>query len=100
MTRFFITETQKYFAALDIPIFEVFGQSECTGPHTLSYPGSWKMGTCGRPMLGTESKLDPNNGELCYRGRHIFMGYMYMPDQTASTIDSEGWLHSGDVAGN
>jgi long-chain-fatty-acid--CoA ligase ACSBG len=36
--------------------------------------------------------------ELCYRGRHIFMGYMYMPDKTAETIDEEGFLHSGDVA--
>jgi long-chain-fatty-acid--CoA ligase ACSBG len=56
------------------------------------------MGTCGRPLYGTESKVDPNNGELCYRGRHIFMGYMYMPDKTAETIDNEGYLHSGDVA--
>ena len=37
-------------------------------------------------------------GELCYRGRHIMMGYMYMPKETAETIDSEGYLHSGDVA--
>ena len=29
-------------------------------------------------MLGTESKLDKDNGELSYRGRHIFMGYMYV----------------------
>ena len=42
--------------------------------------------------------LDPVTGELCYRGRHIFLGYMYMPDKTAETIDEEGFLHSGDVA--
>jgi long-chain-fatty-acid--CoA ligase ACSBG len=49
-------------------------------------------------MCGTESKVDPSTGELCYRGRHIFMGYMYMPEKTAETIDEEGFLHSGDVA--
>ena len=49
-------------------------------------------------MPGTESIIDPVTGELCYRGRHIFMGYMFMPDKTAETIDEDGYLHSGDVA--
>jgi long-chain-fatty-acid--CoA ligase ACSBG len=91
-------DTLWYFASLDIPIYEVFGQSECTGPHTISVAEQWKIGYCGRPMKGTESMLVPENGELCYRGRHIFMGYMYMPDKTRETIDPEGWLHSGDVS--
>jgi long-chain-fatty-acid--CoA ligase ACSBG len=91
-------DTLLYFASLDIPIYEVFGQSECTGPHTVSGPPCWKIGTCGRPMKGTESMLVPSTGELCYRGRHIFMGYMHMPDKTAETIDEDGFLHSGDVA--
>jgi len=91
-------DTLNYFASLDIPVYEVFGQSECTGPHTLSWTNAWKVGYCGRPLPGTETKIDPVTGELCYRGRHIFMGYMYMEEQTASTIDNEGYLHSGDVA--
>ena len=91
-------ETVRYFASLDIPIFEVFGQSECTGPHTVSAPGQWRIGYCGRPIRGSETKIAAGNQELCYRGRHIFMGYMYMPDKTAETIDEEGYLHSGDVA--
>jgi long-chain-fatty-acid--CoA ligase ACSBG len=91
-------ETLWYFASLDIPVFEVFGQSECTGPHTVSAAKQWKIGTCGRPMEGTVSRIDPHNGELCYRGRHIFMGYMYMEKETSETIDDEGFLHSGDVA--
>jgi long-chain-fatty-acid--CoA ligase ACSBG len=91
-------ETINYFSSLDIPVYEVFGQSECTGPHTISNADQWIVGYCGRPMLGTESMLVKDNGELCYRGRHIFMGYMYMPDKTKETIDSDGWLHSGDVA--
>ena len=90
-------ETVWYFASLDIPVYEVFGQSECTGPHTVSAPGVWKVGKCGRPLYGTESKIEAT-GELAYRGRHIFMGYMYMPDKTKETIDSDGFMHSGDVA--
>lgn len=87
-----------YFSSLDIPVFEVFGQSECTGPHTVSYFDNWRVGYCGRPIKGTQSRIDPNNGELSYKGRHIFMGYMYSPAETAATIDDEGYLHSGDVA--
>mmetsp|Transcript_28982 Transcript_28982/g.57851 ORF Transcript_28982/g.57851 Transcript_28982/m.57851 type:complete len:661 (-) Transcript_28982:143-2125(-) len=91
-------ETLNYFASLDVHIYEVFGQSECTGPHTFSSTHCWKIGSCGRPMKGTVSKIDKTTGELCYRGRHVFMGYMYMPDKTAETIDEDGFLHSGDVA--
>ena len=91
-------ETLWYFGSLDIPVYEVFGQSECTGPHTVSFANQWKIGACGRPMLGTESMIVPANGELCYRGRHIFMGYMYDAAKTAETIDEQGYLHSGDVA--
>jgi acyl-CoA synthetase (AMP-forming)/AMP-acid ligase II len=48
--------------------------------------------------MGTESLIAPGTGELCYRGRHIFMGYMFSPENTAATIDDLGYLHSGDVA--
>jgi len=91
-------ETLYYFASLDIPVYEVFGQSECTGPHTVSAAKCWKIGYCGRPIRGSETMIAPGTNELCYRGRHVFMGYMYMPDKTAETIDEEGYLHSGDVA--
>jgi long-chain-fatty-acid--CoA ligase ACSBG len=91
-------DTVEYFASLDIPIFEVFGQSECTGPHTVACPHQWIIGYCGRPMPGTETMIAEGTNELCYRGRHVFMGYMYMDDKTDETIDADGYLHSGDVA--
>ena len=49
-------------------------------------------------MPGTISKVASENKELFYTGRHIFMGYMYMPDKTAETFDDQGFLRSGDVA--
>lgn len=87
----------KYFGSLDIPLYEVFGQSECTGPHTVCYHKEWIIGTCGRPMYGTESMIMPDTGELRYRGRHIFMGYMYDEESSKKTIDPQGYLCSGDV---
>jgi long-chain-fatty-acid--CoA ligase ACSBG len=47
-------------------------------------------------MVGSETRLGAD-GEICYRGRHVFMGYMYMEAQTQETIDADGFLHSGDV---
>jgi len=90
-------DTLWYFSSLGLPIYEVFGQSECSGPQTVSCAGNWKVGSAGRPMVGTESKVC-EGGEIAYRGRHIMMGYMYMEEQTKAAIDSDGFLHSGDVA--
>jgi len=87
----------EYFASIDIPILELFGQSECSGPHATNSPSAWKIGTVGRPLPGTETKIDPNNGELIYSGRHIFAGYLHMDDKTKEAIDADGFLHSGDV---
>lgn len=87
----------RYFTSLDIPIMELFGQSECTGPHAVNTYAAFKIGSVGRPLLGTETMLAKDTGELCYRGRHIFAGYLGMPDKTKETVDEQGWLHSGDV---
>uniref|UniRef100_A0A7S2Y6D0 AMP-dependent synthetase/ligase domain-containing protein n=1 Tax=Entomoneis paludosa TaxID=265537 RepID=A0A7S2Y6D0_9STRA len=87
----------RYFMSLDIPIMELFGQSECCGPYTINKLSAFKIGTVGRPLEGTEGRNDPENGELQYRGRHIFAGYKGMEQETKKTIDEEGWMYSGDV---
>lgn len=91
-------DTLDYFASLDIPILELFGQTECTGPHSSSKLNAWKIGYCGRSLPGTKTKIDHETGELRYTGRHIFMGYIYMPELTEQSFDSEGYLKSGDIA--
>jgi len=94
-------ETLDYFMSLYIPIYEIYGMSECSGPQTVNVPGKHKTGTAGPALPGCEMKIqDPDaqgNGEIVYRGRHIFMGYMKNDKATAETIDEEGFLHSGDI---
>ena len=88
----------EYFASLDIPVLELFGQSECTGPHTSNFSYAWKIGSIGRDIPGVKSKQDAAMKEFCMFGRHIMMGYMKMEEKTKEAVDEEGWLHSGDVA--
>ncbi|XP_059616364.1 very long-chain-fatty-acid--CoA ligase bubblegum [Phlebotomus argentipes] len=94
-------ELKKYFMSLDLPIMDAFGMSETTGGHTLTNPDAYNFNTVGRTLAGTETKIhepdDKGHGEICMRGRNVFMGYLNEQDKTNETLDEEGWLHSGDI---
>ena len=53
--------------------------------------GQHKAGSTGKSIPGSEIKIEnpdrDGNGEICYRGRHIFMGYMHDENTTSKTID-------------
>ena len=88
--------TLEFFLALGIPIMEVYGMSECTGPATISMPDRYRTGSVGWVIPGGEVKI-AEDGEICMRGRHVLKGYYKNPEATAEAIDSDGWLHSGDI---
>jgi len=88
--------TLEFFLSLGIPIMEVYGMSECTGPATVSLPNKYKTGWVGTVMQGTELKIAAD-GEICMRGRHVFKGYFKNEAATKETVDEDGWLHSGDI---
>uniref|UniRef100_A0A665X032 long-chain-fatty-acid--CoA ligase n=1 Tax=Echeneis naucrates TaxID=173247 RepID=A0A665X032_ECHNA len=94
-------DTLEYFMSLNMPLMELFGMSESTGPHTVSVNNSYHITSCGKVMPGCKTKLEnpdaEGNGEICLWGRNIFMGYLNMPDKTAEALDQDGWLHSGDL---
>lgn len=91
-------DTLEYFLSLGIPITEVYGMSECTGPGTVSLPEPFKFrtGWAGPTVPGTELAI-AEDGEVLMRGRHVFKGYFKNEEATKETMDAEGWLHSGDV---
>jgi long-subunit acyl-CoA synthetase (AMP-forming) len=88
--------TLEFFLSLGIPILEVYGMSECTGPATYSPPDNYRTGKCGIVLPGAEVKI-AEDGEICMRGPHVFKGYLKDEESTKNALDADGWLHSGDI---
>ncbi|HZY04293.1 MAG TPA: AMP-binding protein [Anaeromyxobacteraceae bacterium] len=89
-------ELFEYFQALGIPLIEGYGMTESSGVISVNRQEAPLVGTVGEPIVGIEVKL-AEDGEICTRGPHVFQGYFKDPEQTARTIDPEGWLHTGDI---
>ena len=89
-------EVIKFFHAIGIPLAELWGMSETCGAGTVNPPDKIKIGTVGPPSPGVEIKL-ADDGEVMIRGRIIMDGYRNQPEKTAETIDSDGWLATGDI---
>jgi long-chain acyl-CoA synthetase len=86
-----------FFQTLGIPLHELYGMSETTGPATTNLSGAFRIGSVGKALPGVEVELGEDD-ELLMRGGVITDGYYKLPVDTAESFDSEGWLHSGDLA--
>lgn len=108
-------------ATFGIPVFEGYGQTECTAAATVTSEEDFATGHVGGPLpcneitlfdvpemgyLSTDSTHGSSDesriacrgrGEVCFRGPNVFAGYYRQPDKTAEAIDRDGWLHSGDI---
>jgi long-chain acyl-CoA synthetase len=89
-------EVIEFFHALGLPLAELWGMSETTGAGACNPPGKVKIGTVGPAAPGIEIKL-ADDGEVLIRGPVVMPGYRNAPDKTAEAIDSDGWLHTGDI---
>jgi long-chain acyl-CoA synthetase len=85
----------KYYHGIGVPLRQVYGQTEGTGPTTIHQSDQIEPTNVGPPLPGVEVRLD-EDGEILVRGGNVFMGYYREPDATAQTL-VDGWLHSGDV---
>jgi long-chain acyl-CoA synthetase len=88
------TEILSWFRAIGVPLTEGYGMSETTA--VLTWANDPKPGCVGRAATGVELKI-AEDGEVLCRGGNNFVGYLGKPEQTAETIDADGWLHTGDI---
>jgi long-chain acyl-CoA synthetase len=88
-------ELISWYRAIGVPLSEIYGMSESTGPMTWE-PTRVKAGTVGVAFPGTECFL-AEDGEVCIRGGNVFLGYLDDPEKTADALDPDGTLHSGDI---
>ncbi|KAL4239229.1 hypothetical protein ACF0H5_000046 [Mactra antiquata] len=89
------------------PVLEGYGQTECSAICSLQVPGDGAVGNVGPPLRCNYIKLvdvpDMNymasdgKGEVCIKGPNVFKGYLKDPEKTQDAMDTDGWLHTGDV---
>jgi long-chain acyl-CoA synthetase len=89
-------ELIRWYLALGMRMYEVYGQTENAGLATVMPMHAIKLGTVGKPVPYGEVSLS-GDGEILIRGEFVFMGYLNQPERTAETVDRDGWLHTGDV---
>jgi len=81
---------------LGLDVLEGYGMTETAPIIAFTRPGDIIPGCSGLPLPGVECKLV--DGELCVKGPNLMKGYYNRPEETAQVIDSDGWLHTGDLA--
>ncbi len=102
--RFFISgaaalngEIARWFDAAGILILEGYGLTETSAGSSVNRPTKNKFGTIGIPFEGTEFRV-AEDGELLIKGPGVMDGYHNLDEATAETLESDGWLHTGDIA--
>ncbi len=98
----FNQDVEKLLRSIDFPYTVGYGMTECAPIICYEDWKYFKPGSCGKAAPRMEVRIDSEDpehivGEILTRGDNVMLGYYKNPEATAQVIDSEGWLHTGDL---
>ena len=98
----FNQEVEQFLKRIGFPYTVGYGATECAPIICYAAHNDFVQGSCGKPVVHMEVKIDspdPANvpGEILARGLNVMLGYYKNEEATASTLDAEGWYHTGDL---
>lgn len=88
-------EVMLFFRTLGVPVYQIYGMTECGGVSHTQRPGYTSSGCAGITIDGVEQMI-AEDGEILLKGPGIFRGYLFDEKATASAMEG-GWLHTGDI---
>jgi len=89
------SDVAAFFAGLDIPLNDAYGQTESSGVLTISLPHARKPGSVGKAIPGVELRI-ADDGEIMAKGPNVFAGYAENEEATNEALNNE-WLATGDI---
>lgn len=98
----FNQEIESFLKRIDFPYTVGYGATECAPIICYSDYKTFKPGSCGRPVIHMEVRIDSNNpetipGEILARGLNVMLGYYKNEEATSLALDKDGWYHTGDL---
>lgn len=98
----FNQEVEQFLKRIGFPYTVGYGATECAPIICYADHKDFVPGSCGKPVVHMEVKIDspdPANvpGEILARGLNVMLGYYKNEEATASTLDKDGWYHTGDL---
>jgi long-chain acyl-CoA synthetase len=101
--RFFVSaaaaldrDVAQWFDAVGIIVLEGYGLTESAAASFINRPNAYRFGTVGWPFPATDVKI-AGDGEILLRGPGLMTSYHDLPDATTEALDTDGWLHTGDI---
>lgn len=89
-------EIALFFVNIGVPVYQGYGLTEFSPVISTNYPKNNKVGSCGKIIPSAQVKIIDD--ELLVKGPSLMKGYLNQEELTSNTIDTEGWLHTGDAA--
>ncbi len=101
--RFFVSggaalppHVNEFYNAFHLTVIQGYGLTETTAATCINRPWDNKPHTVGPPFAVCELKIAAD-GEIMQRGASVMKGYYNLPEETAKTIDGDGWFATGDI---